>query len=360
VDAGGPTISSPTTERKVMVMTGMEGVQVLSISLGYVMGQAMHAAATLRIPDAMATGPASPAEISAATGTHPPSLERLLRTLASGGIVTRTDDGRYQLTTMGETLRSDVPGSVRDAVLWVSAPMHYGSCGDLAHAVKTGQPAFDGIFGSTYFDHLARDAESSRVWDAGMANFSSMEDHPIAHACTVPDRACVVDIGGGQGGFLAEILTANPSVRGVLFDRAHVVSRPQRLVDARLEGRYETMAGDFFDAVPAGGDVYVYKRVLHDWDDDQCIAMLRNCRAVIPPTGRLLVIDAVIPPGDDPHPAKIVDLVMMGILPGRERTADEFARLLDQAAFEMTGVVATHSMLAVVEARPRVSVPPTT
>lgn len=132
-----------------------------------------------------------------------------------------------------------------------------------------------------------------------------------------------------------------------------MVAEPQRLVEAGLDGRYETVPGDFFDAVPPAGDVYGYKRVLHDWDDERCIALLRRCRDVIPPTGRLLVIDAVIPPGDDPHPAKIVDMVMMSILPGRERTAEEFARLLGRADFELTDVVSTHCMLAIVEAKPR-------
>jgi cyclopropane fatty-acyl-phospholipid synthase-like methyltransferase len=231
--------------------------------------------------------------------------------------------------------------------------MHYSSCGDLAHTVKTGRPAFNELFGSAYFEHLEQHPEAGHVWDAGMANFSSMEDEPIAHAYTFGDGTRVIDIGGGQGGFLAAVLTMNPTAHGVLFDRPGVASAPQRLIDAGLEGRYETVAGDFFESVPPAGDVYIYKRVLHDWNDDECITLLRRCRDVIPPTGRLLVIDAVIPRDDDPHPAKIVDMIMMGILPGRERTADEFAQLLDQGGFELTNVVPTHSMLAIVEGRPR-------
>lgn len=333
-------------------MTGMEGVQVLSLSLGYVMGQAMHAAAKLNIPDAMADGPRSIEDIAKRTGTHAPSLRRLLRTLASGGIVTEHDEGAYALTTLGQTLRSDTEDSVRDAVIWVSEPMHYGSCGDLAHTVKTGALAFDKLFGATYFDYLAANPQAGRVWDAGMACFSSMEDARIAGAYAFANGARVVDIGGGQGGFLAEVLRANPTVRGLLFDRAQVVANPERLAVAELVGRYEVAAGDFFAAIPAGEDCYVYKRILHDWDDERCLTLLRRCRDVIATGGRLLVIDAVIPPGNDPHPAKIVDMVMMGILPGRERTERELAQLFTAAGFQLTRVIPTHSMLAIVEGKP--------
>lgn len=333
-------------------MTGMEGVQVISLALGYVMGQAMHAAARLRIPDALADGPRSIDDIATRTGTHPPSLRRLLRTLASGGILTEHDNGDFALTTLGHTLRSDIDGSVRDAVIWVSEPMHYGSCGDLASTVRTGAPSFDTRFGAAYFDHLAANPEAGRVWDAGMACFSSMEDAPIAGAYAFPSGARVIDIGGGQGGFLREVLRANPTVRGLLFDRADVVAHPRRLAVPELAGRYDVAAGDFFDAVPAGGNVYVYKRILHDWDDERCVAVLRRCRDVVGSGSRLLVIDAVIPPGNDPHPAKIVDMVMMSILPGRERTEREFAELFAAAGFRLTRVIPTHSMLAIVEGTP--------
>lgn len=333
-------------------MTGMEGVQVLSLALGYVMGQAIHAAARLNVADAMADGNRSVDDIARRTGAHAPSLRRLLRTLAGGGIVSEHGDGAYTLTTLGHTLRAGTEGSVRDAVLWVSAPMHYGCCGDLADSVKTGAPVFDKLFGAAYFDHLAADPQAGRVWDAGMACFSAMEDAPIASAYVFANDALVVDVGGGQGGFLAEVLRANPKTRGLLFDRAAVVANPQRLAGAEFAGRYAVAAGDFFAAIPSGGDFYVYKRILHDWDDERCIALLRRCREVIATGGRLLVIDAVIPPGNDPHPAKIVDMVMMGVLPGRERTEAEFATLFGAAGFQLVRVIPTHSMLAIIEGKP--------
>jgi hypothetical protein len=330
-------------------MVGIEGVQVVSLSLGYVMGQALHAAATLGVADAIADGASQVDEIAAATATHPPSLRRL----ASGGILTQDASGGYTLSTLGETLRSDVPGSVRAAVIWVSEPMHYGTCGDLAHTVRTGEPAFDRQFGRPYFEHLAADPQAGRVWDQGMACFSAMEDAPIAQAYPFPSGARVVDVGGGgQGGFLAETLKTDPTLRGVLFDLPEVVANPRLLRESAVLDRCELAGGDFFDEVPAGGDLYVLKRVLHDWDDAACIDLLTRCRKVVPATGRLLVIDAVIPPGDDPHPAKIVDIVMMGILPGRERTEAELADLFAAAGFTLTRVIPTHSMLAIAEGVP--------
>jgi O-methyltransferase domain/Dimerisation domain len=332
--------------------TGMEGVQVISLSLGYVMGQALHTAAELGVADVLADGPRSIDEIAAETGTHAPSMRRLMRTLASGGIFTETGVGRYALTAMGDTLRSDVPGSVRAAVVWVGEPMHYATCGDLTATVKTGSPAFDRLYGRPYFDALAGDTEAGRVWDEGMACFSSMENTPIASAYDFPHDATIVDIGGGQGGFLVEVLRTDPSLRGVLFDLAEVVEKPRELTEAGLLDRCSLVSGSFFEALPPGGDLYVFKRVMHDWDDDTCVRLLKLCRDVIASDGRLLIVDAVIPAGDDPHPAKIVDMVMMGVLTGRERTEDEFSQLLIAAGFTLDRVIPTHSMLAIVEATP--------
>lgn len=332
--------------------TGMEGVQVVSLSLGYVMGQALHAAAELGVADVLADGPRTIDEIATKTGAYAPSLRRLMRTLASGGIFTETTPGSYGLTPMGETLRSDAPGSVRAAVLWVGEPMHYATCGDLTATVRTGTPAFDRLFGRPYFDALAADPDAGRVWDEGMACFSGMENGPIAHAYDFPRAATIVDIGGGQGGFLVEVLNTDPSLRGVLFDLAEVVDTPRELSDAGLLDRCSLVAGNFFEALPSDGDFYVFKRVIHDWDDDTCIRLLRLCRDVIRADGRLLIIDAVIPTGNEPHPAKIVDIVMMGVLTGRERTEDEFSHLLAAAGFQLNRVIPTHSMLAIVEASP--------
>jgi hypothetical protein len=330
----------------------MEGVQVVSLSLGYVMGQAIHAAAKLGLADELAGRPLPVEDLARATGTDTPSLERLLRTLASGGIFARDEAGRYALTPLSQTLRRDTPDSVRAAVLWVSEPMHYASCGDLAGTVTTGQPAFERIFGRSYFDYVANDPQAGPIWDEGMACFSGLEDGPIASAYPFPTGAVVVDVGGGQGGFLAEVLKTDPSLTGMLFDTPAVITQPRLLAHAGVLDRCELIGGDFFASIPAGGDLYVFKRILHDWDDNTCVSLLKRCRDVIPANGRLLVIDAIIPPGTDPHPAKIVDLVMMSVLPGRERTEDETAALFTAAGFQLNRVIPTHSMLAIAEGLP--------
>ena len=348
----GPLTRTVLTHEVLNMTTGMEGVQVISLSLGYVMGQALHAAAELGVADALTHGPRTVAEIAAETGTHEPSMRRLLRTLASGGVFTETDPDRFGLTPLSETLRRGTAGSVRDAVIWVGEPMHYATCGDLTATVKAGTPAFDRLFHRPYFDALAADPDAARVWDRGMACFSSMENAPIAHAYDFPTGTRVVDIGGGQGGFLAEVLSTDPTLCGVLFDLDDVVNNPRELEDAGLLDRCKLVSGNFFESLPSGGDLYVFKRVMHDWDDNTCIKLLQLCRDVIPADGRLLIVDAVIPPGNDPHPAKIVDIVMMGVLGGRERTEAEFSQLLYTAGFTLNRTIPTHSMLAIVEALP--------
>jgi hypothetical protein len=318
------------------------------MALGYVLADALHAAAKLGIADLLAAGPCHIDELAAATGAHGPSLYRLLRTLGSAGVFTEDEPRRFALTSLGEPLRSDVPGSIRDAVIWIGEPMHARSCGEVLTSVLTGRPAFDTIFGMPYFNYHAADPESGRIFDRGMACFAGIEDGAIARAYAFPASARIADIGGGRGGFLAEVLKAQPAARGILFDRPAVVEEPSLLEAAGVLDRCETVGGDFFEAVPPGADVYILKRVLHDWDDDACIALLRRCRAALAAQGRVLVIDAVIPPGNDPHPAKIVDLIMLTALTGRERTEAEFRELLTAAGLRLTRILPTPSALAIV------------
>jgi O-methyltransferase domain len=329
-----------------------ERIAVVSMALGYVLGQALHAAAALGIADLLAAGPRTIDDLAQVTDAHGPSLYRVLRTLASAGVFVEKEPGHFAQTSLSETLRADVPGSIRTAVIWINDPMHYRSCGETLRSVTTGQPAFDDVFGLPYFDYLAAHPDAARVWDAGMACFSGLENEAIAHAYAFPPGAQVADIGGGQGGFLAEVLETDPSLRGLLYDLPEVVADPRLLAATGLLERCETVGGDFFEFLPPGADCYVFKRVLHDWDDETCVDLLRRCRQVLPATGRLLVIDAVIPPGNDPHPAKIVDLIMLTALAGRERTEAEFGGLLAAAGFKLTRVIPTHSMLSIVEGAP--------
>ncbi len=330
----------------------MERVQVVSMALSFVMAQALHAAATLGIADLLAEGPRHIDELAVATGAHDLSLYRLLRVLCGAGVFVEHDHRRFAQTALSEALRTDVSGSIRAAVIWIGDPPYYQSCGQVLTSVMTGGPAFDSIFGTPYFDYLTAHAESGRIFDAGMACFSDMENVPIARSYEFPPSTRVVDVGGGRGGFLAAILQANPSVRGVLYDLPEVVKDRRLLEAAGVIDRCALVGGNFFRSLPPGADLYIFKRVLHDWDDETCVSLLRQCRQVLPRTGRVLVIDAVIPPGNDPHPAKIVDVIMLTALTGRERTEPEFRALFDAAGLRLTRVLPTPSTLSIVEGVP--------
>lgn len=328
-----------------------EGLELVMVASSYVMAQALYAAAKLGVADHLAAGAQHIDALAAATDSHAPSLYRLMRALSAARVFVEDDQRRFALTPHGETLRSDVPGSIRAAIVWIGEPMHYRSCGELLASVKSGLPAFERLFGLPYFDYFKANPEAGRVFGAGMACFSEMEEEPIAKAYEFPAGARVVDVGGGRGGFLAQVLMANPSLRGLLYDMPDIVKEPVPLQAAGLLERCEIRAGSFFEAVPPGGDIYVLKRVLHDWDDDVCLALLRRCRAVMGAESRLLVVDAVIPPGNDFHPGKLVDLMMLTVT-GRERTEAEFQELFRAAGLKLTRVIPTPRPLSFVEGVP--------
>ncbi len=324
-------------------------LQILTMTFSPFMAQALYVAARLGIADILGAGPRSVESLAKETGAHAPSLARLLRALAGGGIFAEDESGDFALTPLASVIARDTPGSLRGAVLMAGDPMTQRPCGELLHAVMTGEPAFDRIFGKPFFEFLADNAEAGETFNAGMANFSAMENAAIAAAYEFSSNAQVVDVGGGQGGFLAEVLRAHPGVRGVLYDLPQVVSNPAHLEAAGLMSRCETIGGDFSKSVPAGGDLYLYKRILHDWNDATCLSLLRVCAGAMPASGRVLVIDAVLPPGNDPHPGKLSDLLIMSILPGRERRSDEFRNLFAEAGLKLTRIIPTPSALCIVE-----------
>jgi len=323
---------------------------MISIAFGSLPAQAVAVAAQLGVVDHLAGGPRTAAELARATGTHAPSLYRLLRALATLEVLAEDDEGRFSSTPLGDTLRSDAPGSVRAAVIMAGDPTFTRACGEMAHSVRTGAPAFDHVFGAPFFDYLSTHSEAGVVFNQGMANFSAVENPAIAAAYEFPPGARVVDVGGGHGGFLAEVLKAHPGVRGVLYDLPEVVRDATYLTP--LADRCEVLAGDFFSAVPSGADVYVVKRILHDWADDVCIRILKTLRRAMAAGGRVLAIDAVIAPAGQPDMNKVSDLVIMVVAPGRERTEEEFARLYAAAGFRLTRVIPTASALSIVEAVP--------
>ncbi|MCX4804027.1 methyltransferase [Streptomyces sp. NBC_01214] len=307
--------------------------------------QALAAFARLGLPDVMAPRTACRTEgLARLTGTHPRSLVVLLRYLAMVGAVAQDpgpddEEGGFRLTELGALLRADAPGSMRPLALMYGGPF-YRSFGGLDHAVRTGRPAFDHLFGENHFDHFARDPELAALFDRSMAAssrmFEPLPDHPvITAAAQAPAAATVVDVAGGTGELLGRILTAHPRLSGVLLERPHAVEAARRLLDAAGCGvRCDYRAGDFAD-VPPGGDVYVLSRVLHDWDDDRCREILRHCVRAMPAHADLLVVERLLPVDGAPSLATAWDLHMLCNVGGRERRADHYARLFADAGLRL-------------------------
>ncbi|MEV6976559.1 methyltransferase [Kitasatospora sp. NPDC093806] len=301
--------------------------------------QALAVSAQLRLPDALDTGTGTdPATLARRIGAHPESLATLLRYLAMLGVVTEQPDG-FRLTELGGLLRADSPGSMRPLALMYGGPF-YRSFGHLDHTVRTGQTAFDHLFGENHFDHFARHPELADLFDRSMAASSRMFDplpgHPVVTAAAgAATPATVVDIAGGNGELLGRILAAHPSLRGVLLERPHVVEAARRaLGDRGLGDRCRYRTGDFAD-VPPGGDVYLLSRVLHDWDDDRCREILRHCARAMPAHADLLIVERVLPADGSASLATAWDLHMVCNVGGRERRADHYARLLADAGLEL-------------------------
>lgn len=319
---------------------------------GYWLTQAIHTAANLGIADLLANGPKTLAELAQASQSDQRSLRRLLRALASLGIFAE-ENGKYRLTPLGELLRSDVPGSLRGVAMYSGDPEHYAAWGQLGLSVKTGERAFDAVFGERVFDYMAKRPAIAQTFIAAMAGYSGPSARAVADHFDSRGYRVIVDIGGGDGRLLSELLAGNPSARGVLYEMPHVVERAKKYLESRgMAGRTNVIAGDFFDRIPSDGDLYVMKWILHDWDDATALTILRNVRKAMPPNGRLLIAEAVVPEDNEPFFGKLMDLNMLVMTGGCERTRDEFAKLLSASGFELARVTATGSFVDLVEARP--------
>jgi hypothetical protein len=322
---------------------------------GYWLTQMIYTATRLGIADALAGGPQTAGRLAERCGAHARSLHRLLRALASLGVFAEAEDGRFTLTPMAELLRSDVPGSLRGFALYSGDPKQhrYRAWGDLHESVHTGEPAFRRLVGMPPFAYLAESPDAAADFDAAMESYTAECVGAILAHYDFSRCANVIDVGGGHGRVLAEVLKKHASLRGVVFDLPHVVERARALLGREgLSGRSECVGGDFFEAVPAGADLYLLKCIVHDWDDAEAVAILRSCRRAMTRDARLLLVEAVIPPGNDACLGKLMDVNMLVIHGGLERSRAEFAALLDKAGFALADVIITGSTVDLVEARP--------
>ncbi len=318
---------------------------------GYWASQAVYAAAWFGVADLLREGPKSVDHLAQACGAQPDALYRLLRALASLGIFTEGEPRQFSLTPAAEMLRSDVEGSQR-ALALMSGGAQFQAWGEIVYSIQTGQSAFEKQHGQPLFEFLAAQPDQAAIFDEAMTGIHGRESAAVLQAYDFSGINALVDVGGGNGSQLAIILHAHPELRGILFDLPHVAERTRHLLAAAgLEGRCQVLGGNFFQSVPSGADTILLRHIVHDWNDEQSLTILRNCRAALPPEGKLLVIESVIPTGNEPCAGKLLDLTMLLIPGGKERTQAEYNALFRQAGFELTRVVPTTAEVSVLECR---------
>jgi hypothetical protein len=326
---------------------------LMQMVFGKAVTQAVSVAARFKIADQLVSGPKTAAELASATGLHAGHLYRIMRALAGLGVFAADDAGRFSLTPMGNLLRSDVPGSARPIATYVCDPWSWKPWGDLAGAVKTGQPVFDRMFGEGVFDYLAKHPDEATTFNEGMTGFSQQAAAAVLKAYDFSKFGTIVDVGGGHGALLLAILKASPNSKGVVFDAPQVAAGATEAIKAAgMTDHCRAEGGDFFKAVPTG-DLIMMKNIIHDWNDAKAATILKACRAAIKPTGKLVLVELVVPPGFGPHMSHILDLEMMVLCDGKERTEAEYRDLLAGAGFKLTRIIPTEgSPFSLVEAAP--------
>jgi hypothetical protein len=328
----------------------MARAELLRLIHGFQASQAIHVAATLGLAGLL---PASAAELARATGTHLDALYRLMRVLVAIGILEEGEDSRYSLSALGQFLRPEVPGTCAAIAEMIGRPNFWGAWGDLLHTVRTGETAFDHLHGCGVWEYRCGHPEDAGIFDRAMASGTEQFARSVLEVCDFGRFRHVVDVGGGDGMFLATILGKYPETRGTLFDRPEVIARASESVEGKaLAGRICLAGGDFFRGVPVGGDAYLLKWILHDWSDVDAIEILKSCRRAMSSAAKLLVAEYVIGPGNGSPESELMDLMMMVMNGGRERTCGEFERIFVAAGFMLTSVTATPTSLRVFEAVP--------
>jgi hypothetical protein len=309
--------------------------------LGHFVAECVHTVAVLGVADLLASGNNTIETIATATGCHARSLQRVLRILVRFGVFTEAAPGRFGLTPVGATLRSDTPDSLRDAAIFVMSPPLWASFGSLLDTLRSGDPAFVRLHNASIYEWLARDSKLGSTFHGFMTTQSNMHNAAIVDAYDFSDIRTIVDVGGGHGATLGAILRRYPTVKGILFDLPEVVAAAR--LDDNVAGRCEVVGGDMLHSVPAGGDAYMIKRVLMDRRDDDAKTILRNCLSAFGEGGKILVIDPMLPAGTEPHPNWLTDMFGLAITGGQCRSEQEFRDLFDTVGLTLARVVPTRS-----------------
>lgn len=323
---------------------------LFQMATAYWLSQAIYVAAKLGIADLLADGPQSSVALANATRSDSCSMFRLLRALASVGVFLQVDTDSFALSRSAEALRSDVPGSLREILITIGE-VHYQACGGLLHSVQTGKPAFTQVFGTNLFDYLQQNTNAGDTFNRGMTNLSSLLAHAVLLAYDFSGISTIVDVGGGQGELLRKILELNSEMTGVVLDLPNAIESENRVPS--VGARCSHVIGNFFDSVPEGGDAYLLCGVMHDWDNDHALTILKNCRKAMSKNGRVLILDMIVPETKSPSFSKLLDLNMMVMTGGRERTKAEFHALLDAADYRVTRIIPTMAPQSIIEATPK-------
>lgn len=321
---------------------------LLRIGFGFAAAQSLSVVAELGIADLLAAGPQTIEALATATRTDPGALRRVMRLLAAQGIFAEEESGCFAQTQLSDALRADAPGSPRDFLRMIGREP-FLAWGRLLDAVRTGRPSFELVFGAPRFDWLGQNPEAAALFQAAMVCLSDDVVEPVAAAYPFDELCLVVDVGGGHGSLLSAILARHRGVHGILFDLPGGIASAEAGLGGPLP-RCRLVAGDFFESVPEGADGYVLKKVLHDWSDDDAVRILANCRRAMAPGGRVLVVETPVPPGNAPDPIKVMDVNMLVVTGGRERTVEEFAALFERAGLKAGRVVPTGARVSILEA----------
>ena len=325
--------------------------QMMQMITGFWTSCCIYTAAKLNIADLLNDKTQTAEHLAEATHTHAPSLYRLLRALASVGIFSENEKGEFSNTVLSSTLREDVPGSMK-AMAIAQLGDHYNAWGNLTYSVKTGATAFDFVEKMPIWKYYETHPEEGSNFMKAMTGLTGAVIVNVLPAYDFSSFKSIVDIGGGNGALMMGVLNVAPNAKGIVFDEAYVVHETEKLIAAKeLNNRCSTVEGSFFEFIPKGADCYLMKHILHDWDDDKSLQILRNCCAAMNPGSRLLILESVIPPANIPHPGKFMDINMLTMTGGKERTEPEFKQLVELAGLKLNRVIPTHSpMFSILEA----------
>jgi SAM-dependent methyltransferase len=324
-------------------------IQMLQLISGFWIARCVYVLAKLGIADLIKDEPKTVDELAAATSTHAPSLFRVLRALASVGVITQNGN-RFGATPLSDTLRSDVRGSIRAFAMTELGEEHYPAWGELLHSVRTGGIAFDKAFGESVWGFFAKNPENAQIFNDAMSGLTAQANEALHAAYTFGGIKRIMDVGGGHGGLITSILQRNSEMTGILFDSPQVIEGAKANVESlAVPDRCELVGGNFFESVPSGADAIILKWIIHDWNDDQSVTILKNCHRALPDDGKLILVEAVVPETSEPHFSKFIDLNMLVMTGGRERTEAEFRELYEDSGFKLMRVVPTESPFSVIE-----------